>query len=62
MILKEYIKQLQELPQDLECFYSGDDEGNHYSQLIYSPSVQKVADLDLECTSKTKSKEVVVIN
>ena len=52
MKLKEYIEELnkfvQEYPESLELpvIYSKDDEGNAYHNVIYSPTMCQVHDID----------------
>ena len=56
MKLREYIAKLQELEAihgDLEVVYSSDDEGNSFSNVYYSPSVQFV---DEECEVITEDR------
>lgn len=47
MKISEMIKNLQEFIEehgDLDCYYAGDDEGNGYHEVYYSPTLMYVDD------------------
>jgi len=46
MLLKDYIKWLQQLPEDLPCVYATDPEGNGYYELEATPSVFELSQLE----------------
>ena len=73
MKVKRLIAHLKKLPQNLECVYACDDEGNTYQYLSYSPTVGKFDSSSHDFCSKEdydnnkeykidSNKEVVCIN
>lgn len=65
MTLKEYYKSLKKFisknPKclDMEVYYSSDDEGNSFHEVIYEPSKKK---LDVDGYGNEINKKVVIIN
>lgn len=61
MKLKDYLKELKRVAkenEDLEVFFSCDDEGNGFSPVFYTPSIHASADLGIG----GKNRNVIVIN
>lgn len=66
MILKDYIKQLQEIEEEhggeLEVVYSTDDEGNNFSPVHYSPSAGTMSDYGFDNDADEEDIDSVCIN
>lgn len=71
MKLADYIKALQAIKKqhgNLDCFYSCDDEGNGYNEIVYSPSVHNTQTLGVNQQwnngklTTLPPKNVVVVN
>lgn len=64
MKLKDYIKQLQVIAKthpNATVVYSSDEEGNSYSEVVYSPTLGRF-DGEREFDDATSYKNAVCIN
>jgi hypothetical protein len=61
MRVKELIAHLKKMPQEAECIYAIDHDGNSYKQVFYKPSFYDETHVHPGLTS-IKAKATVCIN